>query len=146
MADVHEPEVRSYNMSRIRGKDTMPEMLVRRFLFSRGFRYRLHDRNLPGKPDLVLPHYKTVIQVHGCFWHAHRGCKDFKIPDHNRQWWKEKLTRNADKDVSNEEALRELGWRVVTIWECELKPRKRDETLKNLLLNLDPLKTSEEIP
>lgn len=122
MADVHEPEIRSYNMSRIKGKDTKPEMLVRKFLFSNGFRYRLHDKKLPGKPDLVLPKHKTVIQVHGCFWHGHKGCKYFVIPKTRTKWWKEKIERNIERDQIAEKELKSEGWKVIVIWECELKP------------------------
>lgn len=133
MADVHEPEIRSYNMSRIKGKDTKPEMLVRKFLFSNGFRYRLHDKKLPGKPDLVLPKHKTVIQVHGCFWHGHKGCKYFVIPKTRTKWWKEKIEGNIERDRIAEKELKSEGWKVIVIWECELKPDKREETLNQLL-------------
>ncbi len=132
MADVHEPEIRSYNMSRIKGKDTKPEMLVRKFLFSNGFRYRLHDKKLPGKPDMVLPKYKTVIQVHGCFWHGHKGCKYFVIPKTRTKWWKEKIEGNIDRDQVAEKELKSEGWKVIVIWECELKPDKREKTLTSL--------------
>ena len=134
MADVHEPAVRSYNMSRIKGKDTKPELLVRRFLHQKGFRFTLHGKfrgnKLPGKPDLVLPKYKTVIFIHGCFWHAHRGCKYFKIPETRTEFWKEKLTGNANRDQLNQKALRELGWKVMVIWTCEIK--KKDEFISKL--------------
>ncbi|MEX2336302.1 MAG: very short patch repair endonuclease [Fulvivirga sp.] len=140
MADVHEPEtrlpvgqVRSYNMSRIKGKDTKPEMLVRKFLFSNGFRYRLHDKKLPGKPDLVLPKYKTVIQVHGCFWHGHKGCKYFVVPKTRTKWWKEKIEGNIERDQIAEKKLKSEDWKVIVIWECELKPDKREGTLNKLL-------------
>nr|WP_217988362.1 DNA mismatch endonuclease Vsr [Aliifodinibius salipaludis] len=101
MADVHEPEVRSYNMSQITGKDTKPEMMVRKFLHSNGFRYRLHVKDLPGKPDLVLPKYNSVIFVHGCFWHAHENCEFFNIPKTRTEWWKEKLYGNKERDERN---------------------------------------------
>ena len=134
MADVHEPAIRSYNMSRIKGKDTKPELLVRRFLHQKGFRFTLHGKfrgnKLPGKPDLVLPKYKTVIFIHGCFWHAHRGCKYFKIPETRTEFWKEKLTGNANRDQLNQKALRELGWKVMVIWTCEIK--KKDEFISKL--------------
>lgn len=133
MADVHEPEVRSYNMSQIRGKDTKPEMLVRKFLFAHGFRYRLHDKKLPGKPDIVLPRYKTVFFVHGCFWHGHEGCKYFVIPKTRTEWWLNKITGNKNKDTESINTLKEKGWKVITIWECELKPDKREQKLKSLL-------------
>lgn len=137
MADVHEPETRSYNMSQIKGKDTKPEMLVRRFLHSNGFRYRLHVKELPGKPDLVLPKYNSVIFVHGCFWHAHKGCKYFKIPDTRTKWWKKKLIGNRKRDKNNIAQLEEDGWNVVVVWSCELKPSNRERTLKGLFEKLE---------
>ncbi|ASS50783.1 MAG: very short patch repair endonuclease [Candidatus Fluviicola riflensis] len=121
MVDVHSSEVRSYNMSRIRGRDTKPEMLVRRFLFSRGLRYKLHDKLLPGKPDLVFPKYKTVVFVHGCFWHGHKGCRYFVIPKTRTEWWVEKIEKNHDKDVENRNKLNKSGWKIIVVWECELK-------------------------
>lgn len=133
MADVHSKEVRSYNMSRIRNKDTKPEMLVRQFLFSRGFRYRLHDKKLPGKPDLVLPKYKTVIFVHGCFWHSHEHCKYFIIPKTRSEWWSNKLAINKRNDLSTELKLLSDGWNIITIWECELKKINLECTLENLI-------------
>lgn len=121
MADVHSPAIRSYNMSRIRSKDTKPELLVRKFLHAHGFRYRLHDKRLPGKPDLVLPKYKTVIFVHGCFWHGHKGCKYFVVPKTRTTWWLEKIESNKLNDSRHLKALRKLGWKTIQIWECELK-------------------------
>lgn len=123
MADVHDKATRSYNMSRIKGKDTKPEMLVRRFLFSKGFRYRLHDKKLPGKPDIVLPKYKTVIFINGCFWHGHEGCKYYVAPKTRTEWWLDKISGNIQNDNIKIHALRELGWKVIIIWECELKPK-----------------------
>ena len=121
MADVHSKETRSYNMSRIRSKDTKPEMLVRKFLHKNGFRYRLHVKDLPGKPDIVLPKYKTVIFIHGCFWHGHEGCKYYVVPKTRTEWWLEKIGTNSDNDLRAEERLLKLGWKIVKIWECELK-------------------------
>lgn len=121
MSDVHDKETRSYNMSRISGKDTKPEMIVRKFLHSNGFRYSLHRKDLPGKPDIVLPKYNTVIFVHGCFWHAHEGCKYFKIPRTRTEWWTEKLYSNKERDEKNIQELKKKGWKVIVIWECELK-------------------------
>ncbi|MDR8391411.1 DNA mismatch endonuclease Vsr [Aliifodinibius sp. S!AR15-10] len=137
MADVHEPETRSYNMSQIQGKDTKPEMLVRKFLHSNGFRYRLHVKDLPGKPDLVLPKYNSVIFVHGCFWHAHEDCKYFKIPKTRTEWWKEKLYGNKERDERNIEELEEEGWNVIVVWGCELKSRERENALVDLLETLE---------
>ncbi|HEX6982896.1 MAG TPA: very short patch repair endonuclease [Balneolaceae bacterium] len=132
MADVHEPEVRSYNMSQVKGKDTKPEMLVRKFLHSNGFRYRLHVKDLPGKPDLVLPKYNSVIFVHGCFWHVHEGCKYFKLPQTRTEFWREKLYGNKERDEKNIQKLKEDGWNVIVVWECELKSDKEEKTLKEL--------------
>jgi DNA mismatch endonuclease, patch repair protein len=134
--DVHEPEVRSYNMSRIKGKDTKPEMIVRKFLFAQGFRYRLHVKSLPGKPDIVLPKYKTVIFVHGCFWHGHKGCKYFVVPKTRTEWWLTKIVSNSNNDKRNTELLRLEQWKVITIFECELKSGKREKTLANLVVQL----------
>ncbi|WP_158995183.1 DNA mismatch endonuclease Vsr [Mucilaginibacter sp. L196] len=135
MADVHNKETRSFNMSRIRSKNTKPEMLVRKFLFSKGLRYRIHVSNLPGKPDLVLPKYRTVIFIHGCYWHGHENCRYFIIPKTNTEWWLNKITTNADNDRKANRCLTEMGWKIVTIWECELKKSTVNNTLKNLLAN-----------
>jgi DNA mismatch endonuclease (patch repair protein) len=133
MADVHDKKTRSYNMSRIKGKDTKPEILVRKFLFSKGFRYRLHDKGLPGKPDLVLPKYKTVIFVHGCFWHGHEGCKYAVIPKTRTEWWRNKIGQTKIKDGENIFALKRMGWKVIEVWECELKKDQREKTLEGLV-------------
>jgi DNA mismatch endonuclease (patch repair protein) len=121
MADVHDSATRSYNMSRIRNKDTKPEMLVRKFLFANGFRYRLNDKKLPGKPDIVLPKYKMVIFVNGCFWHGHENCKYFKLPATRMEWWKEKIEGNIKNDIKKHALLREAGYKVMVVWECEVK-------------------------
>lgn len=136
MGDVHEPEIRSYNMSQIKGKDTKPEMLVRKFLHACGFRYRLHDKKLPGKPDIILPKYSTIIMVHGCFWHGHEGCKYYVVPKTRTQWWLDKINTNKRKDKENESKLKTLGWKIFTVFECELKSDKKDATLNRLLKNL----------
>lgn len=136
MADVHSKETRSYNMSRIKGKNTKPEMLVRRFLHANGFRYRLHVKDMHGKPDIVLPKYKTVIFVHGCFWHGHDQCRYYVIPKTKTEWWLNKINGNKTKDIINVEFLKNAGWRVVEIWECELKLKKREQTLANLSTDL----------
>ncbi|MES3016846.1 MAG: DNA mismatch endonuclease Vsr [Bacteroidota bacterium] len=124
MADVHSKETRSYNMSRIRSKDTKPEMLVRKFLHKNGFRYRLHVKDLPGKPDIVLPKYKTVIFVHGCFWHGHEGCKYYVVPKTRSEWWVEKIGKNKSNDIKAENALSSTGWKIINIWECDIKSEK----------------------
>ena len=133
MADVHNIKTRSYNMSQIKGKDTKPEILTRKFLFSKGLRFRLYDKNLPGKPDIVLPKYKTVIFIHGCFWHGHDKCKYFVIPKTRTQWWLKKFERNKQLDYDNFQALQKLGWKVLTIFECELKKNNREKTLNELI-------------
>jgi DNA mismatch endonuclease, patch repair protein len=120
MTDVHNIEIRSYNMSQIKGTNTKPEMLVRKFLFSKGFRYKINDRKLPGKPDIVLPKYKTIIFVNGCFWHGHENCKYFKIPVIRKEWWLEKINNTKQRDTINKTVLNELGWTVYTIWTCEI--------------------------
>lgn len=129
MSDVHMPEVRSYNMSQIKGKDTKPEEMVRKYLFSQGFRYRKNVNNLPGKPDIVLSKYKTCIFVNGCFWHKHEGCKYFVWPKSNIEFWKNKIEANVLRDEMNNLKLVGLGWKVIVIWECQLKPKVRHQTL-----------------
>jgi DNA mismatch endonuclease, patch repair protein len=136
MADVHSPATRSYNMSRIKGKNTKPEMIVRRYLFANGFRYRLHVKELPGKPDLVLKRYRTVIFVHGCFWHGHEGCPYFVIPKTRTEWWTGKLNKNRENDEKARNQLIAQGWKVVLIWECELKRFNMNHTLNTLIQNL----------
>ena len=131
MTDVHNKATRSYNMSRIRNKDTRPEILVRKFLFSNGFRYRLNDKKLPGKPDIVLAKYKTVIFVNGCFWHGHENCKYFKLPATRTEWWKEKIEGNIKNDITKHELLREAGYKVMVIWGCEIK----NKTVYNRLID-----------
>jgi len=133
MADVHEPEVRSYNMSQIKGKDTKPELLVRKFIHSHGFRFRLHDKKLPGKPDIVLKKFHTVIFIHGCFWHGHEGCKYFVVPKTRTKWWIDKINRNKEKDRESSSILQKEGWNIITIWECELKTDNREKTLDRLV-------------
>lgn len=133
MSDVHSPQVRSYNMSRIRSKNTKPELLVRKILFSNGFRFRLHRNDLPGKPDIVLAKYKTVIFVHGCFWHGHEGCRYFVLPKSRREWWLSKITRNKELDESNTSKLREMSWKVIQIYECDLKKQELAKTTKALV-------------
>lgn len=136
MADVHTAAQRSYNMGRIRGKDTKPEMLVRSFLHRNGYRYRLHVNNLPGKPDIVLPRYRTVIFIHGCFWHAHKNCRYFKLPQTRREWWEEKLNRNIENDRKAVRNLKTDGWKIITIWECSLKPANLNRSLAKLIISL----------
>lgn len=133
MADTMTPEQRSRCMAAIKGKDTKPEMTVRKYLFSRGLRFRVQVRKLPGRPDIVLPRYKTVIFVDGCFWHGHEGCRYFRLPKSNIGFWKEKIERNIARDARNESELHALGWRVIRVWECDIKAvRGREEYLESL--------------
>lgn len=124
MVDVHEPAIRSRNMAAIRAKDTQPELLLRRALFAHGFRYRLHDRRLPGRPDLVLPKYRAVIFVHGCFFHGHE-CSTFRWPASREQFWRLKIEGNRARDAAVQRKLKDAGWRVLTVWECVLRGRRR---------------------
>ena len=130
-------EQRHKNMAAIRSKDTKPEMIVRKGLWSMGFRYRLNSPRLPGHPDLVLRKYRTCIFVNGCFWHGHEGC--CKIPNTNREFWVAKIKRNQERDIETQKRLAEMGWHCITIWECELKPSKREQTLKSLAFTLNKI-------
>ncbi len=133
MADVMTPEQRSRCMAAIKGKDTKPEMIVRKFLFSRGLRYRVNNRKLPGSPDIVLKNYKTVVFIDGCFWHGHEGCKYYRLPKTNVNFWRQKIALNIARDYANGVDLRLAGWRVIRVWECDIKTKaKRDETLEQL--------------
>mgnify|MGYP001243727932 CR=1 FL=1 len=132
MADVHSKKQRSYNMSKIKSKNTKPEIKVRKFLHGEGFRFRIHRKDLPGKPDIVLPKYNTVIFVHGCFWHGHEGCKYFVIPKTRTDWWLNKINKNIENDKKAIRLLEEQGWKVITIWECQLKKDKIQENLTKL--------------
>lgn len=134
--DVHDKKTRSYNMSRIKNKNTKPEEIVRKYLFSKGFRYRKNDKRLPGTPDIVLPKYKTVIFVNGCFWHGHKDCRYFVIPKTNTDFWLNKINTNIERDKRKQEALKELGWNVIIVWECELKPKVVAQTLNELMNKL----------
>lgn len=133
MADVHSKEIRSFNMSQIKSKDTWPEMLVRKFLFANGIRYRLHDKRLSGKPDMVFPKFKKVVFIHGCFWHGHENCKYFVVPKTRTEWWLRKINSNKKKDAESVCTLKRQGWKVITIWECELKPSNKDKKLKTII-------------
>ncbi len=121
MADVMSKEERSRCMAAIKGKDTKPELIVRKYLFSRGLRFRIQVRKLPGTPDIVLPKYKTVIFVNGCFWHGHEGCKYSHLPKSNADFWQKKISHNKARDVSNTAVLKMMGWRVIRVWECDIK-------------------------
>ncbi len=124
-------------MASIRGKDTKPELLVRRFLFGRGFRYRLNHKRLPGHPDLVLRKYRTVVFVNGCFWHGHEGCRYYRLPNSNVGYWKNKILRNRERDVETQQVLAKMGWHCITVWECQLKTAVREQTLESLAYTLN---------
>lgn len=134
--DNHSKKVRSYNMSRIRSTNSKPEDIVRKYLFSKGLRYRKNVKTLLGKPDVVLKKYKTVIFVNGCFWHGHQGCKYFVMPKSNTEYWNKKITGNVERDKNVIVRLQELGWNVITVWECQLKKDKRENTLEYLYYNI----------
>jgi len=136
MADVHSVEVRSYNMSRIRSKNTKPELILRKVLFANGFRYRLHNKSLPGKPDIVLKKYNTVIFVHGCFWHGHKHCRYFVVPKTRTEWWMDKITGNQKNDELKKKALKSAGWNVIEVFECNLKKDKLEKTLIKIINKL----------
>ena len=149
--DKLSPEQRHKNMAAIRGKDTKPEMIVRRGLWKRGFRYRLNSSRLPGHPDLVLRKYRTCIFVNGCFWHGHNvtisnnqypitdNSECCKIPTTNREFWVAKIRRNQQRDIEEQRKLAEMGWHCITVWECELKPKHREQTLKSLAYTLNKI-------
>ena len=136
MADNHSKEVRSMNMSHIRSTNSKPEEKVRKYLFACDLRYRKNDRRLPGCPDLVFPKYKTVVFVNGCFWH-HHDCGRFVWPKSNEEYWHKKITRNVERDQQNIKQLKSQGWNVITIWECQLKPVIREQTLESLAYTLN---------
>ena len=126
-------------MASIRSKDTKPEMLVRRYLFARGFRYRVNVKRLPGTPDIVLRKYRTVIFINGCFWHGHEDCRYFVLPKTNTTFWKAKIERNRERDMQKRIQLRLLGWHTIILWECQLKPAQREMTLKGLERTLNQI-------
>ena len=133
MADIKTPAARSENMSRIRSTNTKPEEIVRKYLFKHGFRYRKNDKRYPGTPDIVLPKYKTVIFVNGCFWHGHSDCKYFVVPKSNTEFWQNKIAANIARDNEKIAQLLRMNWKVITVWECELKPKQRSGTLTRLV-------------
>ncbi|PZF73938.1 very short patch repair endonuclease [Taibaiella soli] len=135
MSDIYSQEKRSQIMGNISGKDTHPEVLVRKYLFAHGFRYRKNVKELPGKPDIVLSKFKTIILVHGCFWHGHT-CKGGRLPKTRTEFWREKILKNKERDIKNKKDLQSLGWRVIVIWQCELSSATKRETYLTDLLNL----------
>lgn len=130
--DNHDKKTRSYNMSRIRSTNSKPEELVRKFLFSKGLRYRKNVRKLPGCPDIVLPKYKTIIFINGCFWHMHENCPKFVWPKSNIDYWEKKILNNVTRDKENQEKLKTMGWNIIIVWECQLKKKIQEQTLNDL--------------
>lgn len=140
MSDSLSPSQRHFCMSRIRSKNTRPEMLVRRFLYKNGIRYRIHVKSLPGTPDVAIPSLKTCVFINGCFWHAHEGCSLYTMPKSNISYWKTKINRNKERDHDAIVALKDLGWHTVIVWECQLKKNKQEETFNALLRTLNLIK------
>jgi DNA mismatch endonuclease, patch repair protein len=143
MADVLTPEQRSNCMSHVRGKDTTPEMTVRSLLHRLGYRFRLHCKHLPGKRDIVLPAYRSVIFVHGCFWHDHLGCKRAGRPASNREFWNTKIDKNVERDRAVQTRLKDLGWRVMVLWQCEIADTRLNARLNRFLRRKVPTQRSE---
>ncbi len=141
--DVHDKKTRSYNMSCIKNKNTKPEDIVAKYLFSQEFRYRRNVKNLPGTPDIVLRKYNTVIFVNGCFWHMHEGCEYFVWPKDNAEFWRNKLLRNKERDVEKIEQLKKLGWTVLIVWECQLKHGNSESTLQELVKYIRNMKNGK---
>lgn len=132
MTDIFSKDKRSDIMSKISNKNTKPEILVRKYLFAKGFRFRINDKRFPGKPDILLPKYKTAIFVNGCFWHGHEGCKYHVLPKTNTEFWQNKIERNRKRDMEERQQLTSMGWHCITVWECQLKPKVRQQTLDAL--------------
>lgn len=137
MSDHLTIEQRHKNMAAVKSKDTKPEMVVRKYLWSRGFRYRVNNPRLPGHPDIVLRKYHTCIFVNGCFWHGHEGCKYFRMPKTNTEFWERKISRNRERDREEQKQLARMGWHCITVWECELKGERREKTLESLEYTLN---------
>ena len=137
MSDRLTIQQRHNNMAAIKGKNTKPEMVVRKYLWSRGFRYRVNNPRLPGHPDIVLRKYRTCIFVNGCFWHGHEGCKYFRMPKTNTVFWERKISRNRERDREEQKQLARMGWHCITVWECELKGERREKTLESLEYTLN---------
>jgi DNA mismatch endonuclease (patch repair protein) len=133
--DIWDKKKRSEVMSKIRSKNTKPEIALRKALFAKGYRYRINDKNLPGKPDIVLSKYKTAIFIHGCFWHEHEGCKRSHLPKSNIEYWKNKIRSNKERDNNNKNQLVALGWGVVVVWECEVKTAEKLESVVNNIVD-----------
>lgn len=137
LMDVMTQKQRHKNMAAIHSRNTKPELIVRRYLWQQGFRYRLNDPRLPGHPDIVLRKYRTCIFVNGCFWHEHEGCKYFRMPKTNTEFWKKKINRNRERDKQEQKKLADMGWHVIVVWECELKSSTMERTLESLAYTLN---------
>lgn len=137
LMDVLTPQQRHTNMASIHSKDTKPEVLVRKYLWSQGFRYRLNNPRLPGHPDIVLRKYRTCVFVNGCFWHGHERCKYYRLPKTNTEFWEKKIGRNKERDKEEQKQLATMGWHVIVVWECELMADRREKTLKDLAYTLN---------
>lgn len=135
--DVLTKQQRHKAMASIRSSNTKPEILVRKYLWRHGFRYRLNNPRLPGHPDIVLRKYRTCVFVNGCFWHGHEGCKYFRMPKTNTDFWEKKINRNRERDKQEQKRLADMGWHVIVIWECQLKPNKREQTLASPAFTLN---------
>lgn len=147
MTDTMNPEQRSKCMAAIKGKDTKPEMIVRKFLFSKGLRYRLYDKKLAGHPDMVLKKYRTAIFIDGCFWHGHQGCKHFRMPRSNVDFWQSKISHNKARDIANDYVLQTQGWKVLRVWECEIdKMKDRLPVLENLYSQIVSKPAAADMP
>ena len=134
IADIFTKEERSAHMAKIKGKNTKPEIIVRKFLFSKGFRYRINDKSLPGTPDIVLPKYKTAIFVHGCFWHGHQGCKKARLPASNIDYWEKKIVENKERDRKKVKLLEDARWHVIVVWQCEIENKgQREQYLEKIV-------------
>ena len=135
MSDIFSKKKRSEIMSKIRATETKPEKIVRKFLFSKGFRFRKNSKLLPGSPDIVLAKYKTVIFIHGCFWHGHKNCKPAKLPETRKVFWKQKIFGNMNRDKKNIKKLRQTGWNVITVWQCQIKNKVRQNKILTNIVN-----------
>jgi DNA mismatch endonuclease (patch repair protein) len=136
LVDIFSRKKRSEIMANIRGKETKPEIIVRKFLFSKGFRFRKNVKKLPGTPDISLPKHNTVIFIHGCFWHQHKNCKKAQLPETRKQFWEKKINGNVGRDKKNVRQLKEAGWKVIVLWQCQLRKRKWDKLKKSLIEKL----------
>ncbi|MBI4687292.1 MAG: DNA mismatch endonuclease Vsr [Nitrospirae bacterium] len=136
MVDIFSKNKRSAIMAKIRGDETQPEIVVRKFLFSKGFRFRKNVKTLPGKPDIVLPKYKTVIFIHGCFWHKHKNCKKAQLPETRKEFWEKKISGNVERDKKNIRQLKKTGWQVIVLWQCRLGKKQSDRWQKSLIEKL----------